>query len=264
MKTASLPRRVFLALTVWGAIGWLQPAQAETPVIVFAAASLKTALDEVAQAFEQTGETSISLSYGGSSGLARQILYGAPAQIFVSANAAWMDVLQNDGLLVPDSRVDILSNQLALIAGPGSKVSLDIGPDMDLPGVLKGGQLAMALVDAVPAGIYGREALMSLGVWDMVLGHTAQTDNVRAALRLVSLGEASLGIVYATDAKADPMVRIVGVFPQSSHAPIVYPAARLAQGDSPAVRAFFDFLTGPQARAVFDRHGFGTPNEGGS
>jgi len=252
-----------MALTVLAALGWVHPARAETTVTVFAAASLKTALDKVAKAFEQSNEANISLSYGGSSGLARQIQYGAPAQIFLSANAAWMDMLQSEGLLVPGSRVNLLSNRLALIAEPESNTPLIIGPDMNLRDILKEGRLAMALVDAVPVGIYGREALMSLSVWEDVQGRIAQTDNARAALRLVSLGEAPLGIVYVTDARADATVRVVGVFPETSHTPIIYPVARLVQNNSPAAGAFFAFLTGPQARTVFDQHGFGTPDVDG-
>lgn len=263
MKITRLPRQIFLTLILCAAVGWVQPARGDSTVTVFAAASLKTALDEVAKMFEQASGATVSLSYGGSSELARHIQYGAPAQIFLSANAGWMDWLQDYGLLVSGTRVDILSNRLVLIAGPESEISLKIKPDVDLLGALNEGWLAMALVDAVPAGIYGREALMTLGIWDSVQARTAQTNNVRAALRLVSLGEAPLGIVYATDAIADPMVRIVDVFPDTSHAPIIYPAARLTQGDGPVARAFLEFLTGPQARAVFDQHGFGAPEKDG-
>jgi molybdate transport system substrate-binding protein len=253
------PYRLLLALTLWMMSGLAGLTRAEPPVIVFAAASLKEAMDEVAERFQADTGVQVSRSYGGSSALARQIQYGAPAQVFVSANAAWMDVLQGDGLLVPGTRRPLLANRLVLIGGADRDVSLLVEPDMDLLAALNGGRLAMALVDAVPAGIYGRAALVSLGVWDRVQGRIAQTDNVRAALRLVAVGEAPLGIVYATDAAADPRVRVLGVFPSGSHPPILYPVARLKQDDSAAALAFYDFLRGPQARAIFQQRGFGTP-----
>ncbi len=239
------------------------PVQAGQPTVtVFAAASLKTALDEIVGLHQENTGDRVAVSYGGSSALARQIQYGAPAQIFLSANGAWMDVLENDGLIDVDTRIDLVTNQLVLIAATDVKTSLVVAPGMDLTGVLGGNKLAMALTDAVPAGIYGRAALVSLGIWEATRDHIAQTDNVRAALRLVALGEAPLGIVYATDANADSRVRLIGAFPQDSHPPILYPAAHLRQGGSAASRALFRFLTTPEARAVFVRHGFGIP--GGS
>jgi len=257
---ACLPRRPLLALMLWAAMGFASdPAGAGQRVTVFAAASLQSALDEVASLFSQTNGAGVSLSYGGSSALARQIQYGAPADLFVSANAGWMDALAEQGVLEPGTRIDLLSNQLVLIAAPETTVSLVFGPGMDLVGALGDDRLAMALVDAVPAGIYGRAALQFLGQWDAVQGRIAQTDNVRAALRLVSVGEAPLGIVYATDAAADPSVRILGVFPENSHPPILYPLARLKERDSAEAAAFYDFLISSQARAIFDRHGFGRP-----
>ena len=251
-----LPRRLFLALTLWAAIG-IAPARAEATVTVFAAASLKTALDEVAALFGSIGETQVRISYAGSSALARQIQQGAPAQVFVSASIDWMDLLETDGLLAPGSRTDLLTNRLVLIAGSGTGAPLDLVPGANLAGALGDGKLAMALVDAVPAGIYGKAALQSLGLWDSVAPRVAQADNVRAALRLVAVGEAPLGIVYATDATAEPDVRVVGTLPEDSHPPIIYPAAIMAEGDGPETRAFFAFLTGDAAGAVFLRHGFG-------
>ncbi len=267
------PHRLLFALMLWAVFGWAGTARADTPppVTVFAAASLKNALDEVAHQFETSGAGRISLSYAGSSALARQIQYGAPAQIFLSANTTWMDVLERDGLIDAPTRVDLLSNRLVLITpqegDQGADIAITIAPDMnlgmDLVAALGTARLAMALVDAVPAGIYGRAALQSLGVWDAVQGHVAQTDNVRAALRLVVLGEAPLGIVYATDAHAEPRVRVVGTFPKNSHPPILYPVARVTGAGTDtgtdAAQAFFDYLAGPQARAVFTRHGFGRP-----
>ena len=253
--TLNLPR--LLSVLLLGAtIAAAPAAQAGPRITVFAAASLKNALDDVAAAFEQGQDFEVSLSYAGSSGLARQIQLGAPAQIFISANTTWMDALEVLGLLVPGSRVDLLGNQLVLIAGSEADIDLKIAPGMDLAGALQGGRLATALVDAVPAGIYGRAALVSLGVWDQVQDRTVQTDNVRAALRLVALQEAPLGIVYATDAAAEPRVRVVGVFPRDLYPPITYPAALTGPQDSAAARAFFRFLAGPEARVIFRRHGF--------
>lgn len=238
------------------ALAWTCPAEAR-PVTVFAAASLKTALDAVAAAFTDATGTETRLSYAGSSALARQIEQGAPAQVFVSANPGWMDVLDGQGLLAPGTRTNLLTNRLVLIAGQGMDVTLDPVPGADLAAALGDGRLAMALVDAVPAGIYGKAALQSLGLWDAIAERVAQTDNVRAALRLVAAGEAPLGIVYATDAAAEPRVRVVGVFAPSSHPPILYPAAIVGDGDTPEARAFLAFLAGPLAGALFREHGFG-------
>ncbi len=226
---------------------------------VFAAASLKTALDEVVAVYsKQTGKT-VHVTYAGSSVLARQIELGAPADLFISANPGWMDVLDEAGLVA--GRKDFLSNRLVLIAGQDEAVTLSIASGFPLAQALGHGRLAMALVDAVPAGIYGREALISLGVWDAVHPKVAQTDNVRAALRLVSLGAAPMGIVYATDARAEPGVRVLGDFPQDSHSAILYPAALLRDATDTA-KPFWRFLTdGPEAQAIFAAHGFLTPEE---
>lgn len=229
-------------------------------VTVFAAASLKTALDEI------TAKSGLQarLVYGGSSSLARQIDQGAPAQIFISANSEWMDVLEQNGLLAPESRRDLLTNRLALIAPAGSPVELRLAPGADLAGALgTDGRLAIGLTEAVPAGIYGRAALSALELWDSIAGRTAQTDDVRAALHLVALGETPLGIVYVSDTVAEPRVRVVDTFDASLHPPIVYPAAIVAEGDTAAARAFLGYLNGPKARAIFATQGFGFPAGGG-
>jgi molybdate transport system substrate-binding protein len=234
-----------LALLIAGA------AAAQTTV--FAAASLKTALDEIAGLYEaETGEEA-TVSYAGSSALARQILLGAPADVFVSASPEWMDEVEAQGRVRPGSRVDLLGNRLALIAH-GAAAPVEISPALDLPALLDGGRLAMALVDAVPAGQYGKAALTSLGLWEGVADRVAQADNVRAALALVAVGAAPLGIVYATDASAEPRVTLLGVFPEESHPPILYPAAAIGPGEAGA--AFLAFLQSEEARAVFARHGF--------
>ncbi|WP_424987797.1 molybdate ABC transporter substrate-binding protein [Microbulbifer sp. S227A] len=253
----SLSRRRFMAGAL-AALSMPSLAASAPPVTVFAAASLKSALDELASLHDGP----VQVSYGGSSTLARQIQHGAPADLFVSANTAWMDVLEQDGLIVGTSRKTLLTNRLVLIAGPDAKADLIIEPGFDLAGVLGRDHLAMALVDAVPAGIYGAAALRALGVWDQVAPQVAQTDNVRAALMLVALGEAPYGIVYATDAAASSEVRIVGTFPEHSHPPIRYPAARVTGGHAEPAQAFLDFLGTPHAGEVFRSHGFGLPGDG--
>ncbi|MES2539718.1 MAG: molybdate ABC transporter substrate-binding protein [Pseudomonadota bacterium] len=229
-----------------------QTAAAE--VTVFAAASLKTALDQIAADWKGQTSTQVTLSYGGTPALAKQISEGAPADIFLSASKDWMDELQDMGLIRPDTRRDILGNQLILVAhGQARPVMID--GNLDLPGLLEGGRLSMALVDAVPAGQYGKEALTSLGLWPAVEPSVVQTENVRAALHLVALGEAPLGIVYASDAVAETGVTVIGTFPSESHQPIVYPAA-LTNDAGPEAQAFLDHLSTPVAQAVFQANGF--------
>lgn len=234
------------------------PAAAEN-VTVFAAASMTNALAEIEDRFEAETGHDLTVSLAGSSALARQIRQGAPADVFISANADWMDTLEAEGLIAPDSRFDLLGNAIVLIAHGEGAAPVGIGPDLDLAGMLDGGRLAMALVEAVPAGIYGKAALTSLGLWEAVAPSVAQADNVRAALALVAVGEAPLGIVYATDAVAEDGVAVIGTFSPDSHPPIVYPAAAVAGRDGPAVHAFLDWLRGPAARAAFERQGFTVP-----
>lgn len=243
---------------LWLVAALLWPIQAAA-LTVFAAASLKTALEEIAAAYEAETGTSVTLSFAGSSALARQIAQGAPADVFLSANAAWMDDLAGRRLLAPGSRHELLSNRLVLIAhGDVSPFNL-----ADLPARLGDDHLAMALVDAVPAGIYGKAALENLGLWPALEPHVAQADNVRAALALVALGAAPYGITYLTDAAAEPRVSIVARFPVDSHPPITYPAAAIASGDTEAAASFVAFLRGPAARAAFARQGFALLPEDG-
>jgi molybdate transport system substrate-binding protein len=195
----------------------------------------------------------VVLSYGGSAALARQIGEGAPADVFLSAAPEWMDVLEAGGKLLRDSRRDLLGNDLILVAH-GTVVPQVIDAGLDLPGLLAGGKLSMGLTGSVPAGQYGKEALESLGLWDGVKGSVVQSENVRIALKLVELGEAPLGIVYASDAVADPAVSVVGTFPEGSHRPITYPAA--LTGTGPEAAAFLAFLETPAAEAVFVANGF--------
>lgn len=229
-------------------------------VLVFAAASLKTALDEISEGFtDQTGQA-VTVSYAASSVLARQIQLGAPADVFISANLDWMDVVQHNGRIDAHSRVDLLGNALVLIGGADHpNVSLT-PPEQGLMAALNGGYLAMALVEAVPAGVYGKAALIKLGLWRGVQGQVAQTDNVRAALALVATGAAPLGIVYKTDAMAEQRVTVVAQIPADLHPPIVYPAA-LTTGAQPDARDFLTYLQSEDARAVFIRQGFTLPGE---
>ncbi len=225
-------------------------------VVVFAAASLKNALDEVADGWErQTGNT-VTISYQGSSMLAQQIIAGAPADIFISAAVNWMDEVAKAGLVAAGEEKDLLGNTLVLVAHGSVAKPVSVSAQTDFPALLGDGKLAMALVDSVPAGQYGKAALTSLGLWDKVARSVAQADNVRAALALVSTGEAPYGIVYATDAVADPHVTVVGTFPAESHPPIIYPAALLTGAQDAADKAFFDALSGKGAEAVFEKHGF--------
>jgi molybdate transport system substrate-binding protein len=241
------------------ALGMTGPAAAEE-VVVFAAASLKDALDAFAGGWTaETGHT-VTVSYAGSSQLAQQILQGAPADIFVSAAVNWMDEVEGAGLVVEGTRRDLLGNTLVLIAHGRDAEAVEIGRGFDLAGLLGDERLAMALVDAVPAGQYSKAALTSLGIWDAVAPSVAQSDNVRAALALVSTGEAPYGIVYATDAAADDNVTIVGTFPDDSYPPIVYPAALLAGAADAADRAFFEALASEAADAAFGAHGFAILN----
>ncbi|MBA3810930.1 MAG: molybdate ABC transporter substrate-binding protein [Caulobacteraceae bacterium] len=252
-----IPRRLFLAgLTILTlAAPAAAVAEAKAPVTVFAAASLKNVLDEVGKAYTARTQTPVRFSYAASSALARQIEQGAPADLFLSADSQWMDYLAQRRLIVAASRRDLLSNHLALIAPADSKTALRIGKGMALATALGTGRLAMAGPE-VPAGKYGQAALTSLGVWDSVKDKLARADNVRGALAFVARGETPLGIVYDTDARIEPAVRIVGLFPDMSHPPIVYPAALIAASTHTGARAFLDYLRSPPAAAVFRRYGF--------
>jgi len=234
--------------------GEISPAAGET-VTVFAAASLKEALDEQAKRFEGDTGNKVVISYGGSNALAKQIEAGAPADVFISADLDWVDYIEQQALLVAGSRVNLLRNELVLIAPATSRTTLRIAPHFDLAAALGSAKLAMANPDSVPAGKYGKAALGTLGVWTSVEKQVVRTDNVRAALSLVARGEAAFGIVYRSDALADKGVRVVDTFPEATHAPIVYPGALVAPGKA-AARALLDFLHSGAARPVWDKYGF--------
>jgi molybdate transport system substrate-binding protein len=233
----------------------LQPARAQD-VVVFAAASLTNALDQAARLFERQGGVHARTSYAASSVLAKQIETGAPADIFISADLDWMDYLEQRHLIRSSTRENLLGNRLVLIAPADSKEKVEIKPGMDLAGLLGGGRLAMADPDTIPAGKYGKAALEKLGIWDSVKAAVAPADNVRAALAYVSRRETPFGIVYATDAAADSRVRVVAVFPEDTHPPIVYPAAITAASTNPGAARLLAFLGSPAARPIFDKQGF--------
>jgi molybdate transport system substrate-binding protein len=225
-------------------------------VVVFAAASLKNALDDAAGAFKSGGGAPAKISYAASSALAKQIESGAPADMFISADLAWMDYLQKRNLIQPATRKNLLGNRLVLVAPADSNLTVDIKPGFDLVGLLNGGRLAMADPASVPAGKYGKAALDTLGILDAVQPHVAGAENVRAALLYVDRKETPLGIVYATDAASDPKVKIVGVFPEDTHPPIIYPAALTASSKNPDAAKLLAFLESSAARPAFEKQGF--------
>ena len=233
----------------------LAPLARAGTVTVFAAASLKEALDTAAKAFEAATGNKVALSYAASGALARQIEAGAPATLFISADLDWVDYVEKRGLTAPGTRRNLLGNDLVLIAPAASTVSVRIAPGFDLAAALHGGRLALANPDAVPAGKYAKAALTKLGAWQGVEGRIAPAENVRAALVLVARGEAPLGIVYRTDAMADKGVRVVAAFPGDSHPKIVYPMVQLKGADA-ATAQLAAHLASPATRAIWERFGF--------
>jgi molybdate transport system substrate-binding protein len=234
----------------------LKAATAPTkPITVFAASSLTDALNKIGKNYEATTGRHVTLVFAASSALARQIEASAGADMFVSADTGWMDYLDRKGLVAHASRHNLLGNRLVLIAPAESKIAVKIAPHFDLSGALGAGRLAIADPDSVPAGKYGRQALTSLGVWNAVVDRLAPAENVRVALAYVARGETPLGIVYRTDAMNGPGVRIVDSFPDSTHAPIVYPVA-LTRDAKPDAAAFLAFLSSPEANGVFTKAGF--------
>jgi molybdate transport system substrate-binding protein len=228
------------------------PASAGEPVLtVLAAASLRGYLDAAA-----AGCGPARLSFAASSALARQVEAGAPADAFISADTAWMDYLDGRGLIAPGTRADLLANELVLIAPRNDPVRLTIAPGFPIAAALGDRRIALARPDAVPAGRYAKAAFTALGVWRAIEHRVAGADNVRAALALVSRGEAPLGVVYRTDANADPGVRVVDAFPPDTHPRIVYPAAAVKGGRVGAAKRFLDCLRAPAALAVWTRAGF--------
>jgi molybdate transport system substrate-binding protein len=258
----SMVRRSFLlclAALLAAFLGAAPPASAQSQdVVVFAAASLKDALDAINADWQKASGKHATISYAASSALAKQIEAAAPADVFISADLDWMDYLDKKNLIAPGTRHNLLSNVLVLIAPADGKAGdVDIKPDFPLAKMLNGGKLAMADPNAVPAGKYGKAALTKLGVWDAVSGSVASAENVRACLLLVARGEAPYGIVYKTDAAIEPKVKIVGTFPADSVPPIIYPIGVTASSKNADAAAFVKYLGGPDATKQFEHYGFG-------
>ncbi len=253
---AGLRRRSLAALLALIAATPAPAADEKKPeLLVFAAASLTNVLGELSQAFEQQAGVRVKLSFAASSVLARQIEAGGKADVFISADQEWMDYLQTRNLIDKVTRRSLVGNRLVLIAPADSKIDLRIAPGFGLAGALGGGRLSTGDPDTVPVGRYARSALISLGVWDEVQDRLVRADNVRSAMMFVARGESPLGIVYTTDALLDSKVRIVDTFPDSTHAPITYPAAANRGSRGEAI-AFLDYLSGEAARDTWKRFGF--------
>ena len=236
-------------------------ANALDTVTVFAAASTLNAVSDIGKQFTEQKLGGFTPSFAASSTLAKQIESGAPAGVFLSANEKWMDYLQKKGLIDPATRYDLLSNRIVLIAPVDSALDkVDILPGFKLNTLLGGGYLAMGDPAHVPAGIYGKQALETLGVWAGVQTRVARQKDVRAALALVERGEAALGIVYATDAAITDKVKVVGVFPEDSHPRIVYPVALVKGNETTSAKRFLEFLKSPEAGTVFKKYGFTLPH----
>ena len=253
-----LTRRFWVLLLVGSILvsGLGQAAAQGREVLVFAAASLKNALDDVAGQWQRETGKRVAISYAASNNLIKQIEQGAPADIFISADLDWMDYGQQKNLIRPETRANLLGNRIVLIAPKDSTLSIKIEKGFDLAAALNTGRLAIGNVDAVPAGKYGKAALEKLGAWEGVKDRIAQAENVRAALLLVARSEAPLGIVYKTDAVSDPGVKIVSTFPDDTHPPIIYPAGVTKDSKSAFAVDFLKYIRSPAARPTFERQGF--------
>jgi molybdate transport system substrate-binding protein len=254
----SMKRRAWLGLALASAVAPMTAVRAQAGgLVIFAAASLKNALDEAATDWSKNSSKPMpKISYAASGPLAKQIEQGAPADLFISADLEWMDYVEKKGLIRKDTRFNLLGNKLVLVGPADSKASIEVKQGFDLVKALNGGRLAMGDPASVPAGKYGLAALQKLGVWDSVKDKTANADSVRAALALVARGEAPLGIVYSTDATPDKTVKIVGTFPEDSHPPIIYPAAVTKDSKSADAAPFLDYLKSAKATPAFEKQGF--------
>lgn len=248
--------KVAVAVAVAGFTVLASPAMADDAITVFAAASLKNALDAANAEWTKESAKQTTVSYAASSALAKQIESGAPADLFISADLAWMDYVAEKKLIRQDTRSNLLGNRIVLVAPKDAAKPVDIKDGFDLAGLVGDGKLAMGAVDSVPAGKYGKAALEKLGVWASVEVKVAGAESVRAALALVSRGEAPYGIVYQTDAAADPGVAVVGTFAEDSHPPIIYPVAILSESKNADAAAYLEFLTSDKAAAFFTAQGF--------
>ena len=255
-NTVMLGRHFVISLVLLGALGAGPATAQDRPITVFAAASMKNALDDVNAAFTKATKTKVTASYAASSTLMKQIEQGAPADVFVSADLDWMNYGSGKKLIRDDTRVNLLGNRLVLIASKDSKAAnIAIGPGFDFAALTGDGRIAVGDVQAVPAGRYAKAALEKLGAWKGISSKLAMTESVRAALALVARGEAALGIVYETDAKVEPNVKIVGAFPADSHPAIVYPVALTSDGRA-AAASYLAFLRSQAAKDIFERYGF--------
>lgn len=233
-----------------------QPAQAQDTLTVFAAASMKNALDDANAAFTKATGVKVTASYAASSALAKQIESGAPADVFISADLKWMDFVADKKLIKPDSRYNLLGNKLVLIAGKDSKIAnVKIEQGFDIAKLAGDGRIAVADVKAVPAGLYAKAALENLGSWQAAEPKLAMAENVRATLAFVARGETPIGIVYETDAKVEPNVKIIATFPDGSYPPVTYPVAATANAKADAGK-YLTFLRGNEAKAIFEKYGF--------
>jgi molybdate transport system substrate-binding protein len=250
-----LPSIAFMLLALGASHA--SPARGQDKTItVFAAASLKNAIDDINAAFNTAIGIKVVVSYAATSALVKQIEQGAPADVLLSADLQWMDYASEKKLIKLDTRVNLLGNTLVLIAGKDSKLDhVAIGPGFDIVKLAGSERIAVADVKAVPAGRYAKAALAVLGAWANAEARLAQAENVRAALAYVSRGEAPIGIVYATDAKIDPGVKIVGIFPDGSHPPVIYPVALTANAKPEAVH-YLAFVRSSAAKTIFEKYGF--------
>jgi molybdate transport system substrate-binding protein len=230
--------------------------QAQEPVTVFAAASLKNALDNANEAWDKSGKGKAISSFAASSALAKQIEAGAPADIFISADLDWMNFLQSKDLIDDDRRAELLGNELVLITNDLNAKEIEISQSTDFVALLRDERLALAAVDTVPAGKYAKAAFEKFGRWEALKGKVASTENVRAALLLVSRGESPYGVVYRSDAVADKTVKVIGTFPSGSHPAIVYPIAMIKGSKNPLAADYFNYLISPAAAQYFEQQGF--------
>ena len=252
-----IARLMIVAALIAAITPLVQATAQDQSLTIFAAASLKNALDDVNAAFSNTTGVKVTTSYEASSALATQIEAGAPADVFVSADLRWMDYAADHNLIKPDTRVNLLGNRLVLITPTSSKLDkVEIKKGFDIARFAGDGRIAVADVKAVPAGLYAKSALTTLGAWDAAEPKLAQAMNVRATLAFVARDETPIGIVYETDAKIEPKVKIIGVFPDSSYPPVTYPVAATAASKSEQTPRYLSFLRTSTAKAIFERYGF--------
>lgn len=247
--------RCFLAALLFVLSG----SAAAQDLVVFAAASLQNAFQEVGRVYQQKTSRTVKFSFAASSALARQIEQGAPAAVFASADEQWMDYLQQRNLVVKETRKSLLGNRLVLVVPAASTAKIDIKPNFDFQGLLGAdGRWVTGDPSNVPVGRYAQQALTWLGVWDFAQTRLVRSENVRVALSFVERGEVVAGVVYETDAAVSQKVRVAGVFPEDSHAPVIYPVAAVAKNNTPSARDFLQFLEGTEAREIYKKLGFST------